>query len=366
VADTWRFIAEDGVTASFGLAADEWMASRTEGPPCLRLYTYRSHCVLIGRHQRLGAEVQLENCAAHGISFNRRPTGGGTILMGADQLGLALTVPAARRGEFPRETRELFQRMASGLLQALRALGIAAEFHRKNDLEVEGRKIAGLGLYAAPRGGLLFHASLVVDMDIPLMLRVLKTPFEKLADKAVSSVADRMTTVRREVGFPISVDAVRRRVQQGYAGTFEVTWTQTPLTPAEREAMAELERRKYLTSEWVDQRGIPLEAGGDGRVKTAGGLIEAHVSLRGSVIMACCITGDFFAGEGQVARLERRLRRVAAEAQALQQAIADLCAEGWGLDGVPAAAVAEAVLAAVNDARRRERDGQPYGCFVNP
>ena len=366
MAEAWRFIAEDAVTASFGLAADEWMAARTEGPPCLRLYTYRSHCVLIGRYQRLESEVRMENCVARGIAVNRRPTGGGTILMGADQLGLALTVPAARRGEFPREIRELFQRMASGLLKALRDLGIAAEFHRKNDLEVNGRKIAGLGIYVAPRAGLLFHASLVVDLDVSLMLHLLKTPFEKLADKAVASVAERMTTVRRELGFPIPVDAVRRRVQEGYAETFGVTWMSTPLSPQELVAIAELERRKYLTSEWVDQRGIPPEVGGEGRVKTAGGLIEAHVNLRGSVITACCITGDFFAAEGQVARLERRLRRVAAEPQALHLAMAELSAEGWGLDGVPAEGVAEAVLAAVEDARRRRRDGRPYGCFTNP
>lgn len=366
MAEAWRFIADDGVTASFGLAADEWMACRPEGPQCLRLYTYRSHCVLIGRHQRLDSEAHLENCAARGIAVNRRPTGGGTILMGPDQLGLALTVPAARRADFPRETRGLFLRLASGLLQALQDLGIGAELHRKNDLEVAGRKIAGLGIFAAPGGGLLFHASLVVDLDIPLMLHVLRTPFEKLADKAVANVAERMTTVRRELRTPIAVEAVRRQVQQGYAKAFGVAWECAPFGPAEAAAIAALECEKYLTRQWVDRRDIRPEVGGDGRVKTAGGLVEARVSLRGSVMTACCITGDFFAAEGQLARLERRLRRVAADPATIHAAVSSLYAEGGGLDGVPAEAVAEAVLAAAEDARRRAREGRPYGCFVNP
>lgn len=364
--EVWRFIAEDGVTASFGLAADEWMAGRRDGPPCLRLYTYQSHCVLIGRHQRLDSEVDLEHCAARGIAVNRRPTGGGTILMGADQLGLALTVPAARRGEFPRGTRELLLRMASGLILALRDLGIGAEFHRKNDLEVGGRKIAGLGIYAAPGGGLLFHASLVVDLDIPLMLSVLRTPFEKLADKAVASVADRMTTIRRELRTPIPMEAVRGHVQDGYAQAFGVAWACIPCTPEELTAIAALEQDRYLTREWVDRRDVRPEIGGDGQVKTAGGLVEARVSLRGSVMTACTITGDFFAAEGQVVRLERRLRRVAAEPEAVHGAVAGLYAEGLALEGVPPEAVAEAVLAAAEDARRRAREGRPYGCFVNP
>lgn len=366
MAEAWRFIADDGVTASFGLAADEWMACRPEGPPCLRLYTYRSHCVLIGRHQRLDSEAHLEHCAARGIAVSRRPTGGGTILMGPDQLGLALTVPAARRGDFPRQTRELFLRMASGLLQALQDLGIGAEFHRKNDLEVGGRKIAGLGIFAAPGGGLLFHASLVVDMDIPLMLSVLRTPFEKLADKAVASVAERMTTIRRELRTSIAVEAVRRQVQEGYARAFGVAWVNAPFAPEELAGIAALEREKYLTCEWMDRRDVRPEVGGDGRVKTAGGLVEARVSLRGSVMTTCCISGDFFAAEGQLARLERRLRRVAADSHAVHTAVASLYAEGWGLEGVPAAAISEAVLAAVEDARRRDREGQPHGCFTNP
>jgi lipoate-protein ligase A len=251
-------------------------------------------------------------------------------------------------------------------LQALHDLGIGAEFHRKNDLEVSGRKIAGLGLFAAPGGGLLFHASLVVDMDVPLMLSVLKTPFEKLADKAVASVDERMTTVRKELNASVAVGAVRRQVQDGYARAFGVAWDSAPFSPEESAGIAALERDRYLDPSWVDRRDIRPEVGGGARVKTVGGLIEAHVRLRGSVVTACCITGDFFAADGELARLERRVRRVAAAPEAMRAAVAGLYAEGGGLDGVPAEAIVEVVLAAAGDARRRASEGRPYGCFVNP
>ena len=54
-ATAWRYIADDGVSASFGLAADETLARRLgagASPPTLRLYTYVSHCALVGRFQR--------------------------------------------------------------------------------------------------------------------------------------------------------------------------------------------------------------------------------------------------------------------------------------------------------------------------
>ena len=52
-----------------GLALDEaLMASYARGeprrPPTLRLYTYRTHCALIGRYQNLDAEVDLAACRA--------------------------------------------------------------------------------------------------------------------------------------------------------------------------------------------------------------------------------------------------------------------------------------------------------------
>lgn len=362
----WRYLEDDGVEASFGLAVDEWMASRSDGPPALRLYTYASHCVLIGRYQRLDSEVHVEVCRTLGVALNRRPTGGGAILMGADQLGLALTIPAGMRAVFPRRAQELFPALAAGLVEGLRALGIAAAFHRKNDLEVRGRKIAGLGLYAAPAGGLLFHASLLVDLDLPLMLRVLHTPFEKLADKGVATLADRMTTVRRETGRALGVPEVRERIAGGYARAFGVTLEPGSLTAAERSAVEALERGKYLTAAWLEQPGLVPEAGGSCRLKTPGGLVEVHLTLRQNAIASCCVTGDFFAEEGRLAELERRLRRAAADPATVRETLERLYTEGLGIPGVAPEALAAAVDGAVRDAAARRACGIPYGCFVNP
>ena len=123
MADRWRYIADDAVSASFGLAADEYMAQRPTGEPVLRLYTYRSHCGLIGRFQRLDAEIHVDYCRKAGIALNRRATGGGAILMGRNQLGLAITIPAEHRAVGPEGVRELFQRYSRGLTDGLATRG---------------------------------------------------------------------------------------------------------------------------------------------------------------------------------------------------------------------------------------------------
>lgn len=367
----WRLITDDAVSASFGLAADECLALRVgrgESEPMLRLYTYRSHCALVGRFQNLENEVHRGFCAANGIALNRRPTGGGAILMGADQLGVALVLPGRGDDAYSR-ARELMAQFSSGVVGGLQSLGIAASFRRKNDVEVNGRKIVGLGIYRAPGNGLLFHASLLVDLDIGLMLSALRTPFEKISDKEIATVADRMTTARREVGRDLPLDEVRTRVAQGYAAAFGVSLVPGDFTADERLAIAALERDKYLTDEWVSQTTAVPDAFGSARVKTPGGLIDVRATLAGNTIKAAFIGGDFFAAEAAVADLEASLRWHSADPEAVASTVARVYAERANdLAAVPLDSLVEAVRQAVKRAKLAESAARadPYGCFVNP
>ena len=366
---SWRYLADDGVTASFGLAADEALAARqTAGasPPTVRLYTYRSHCALVGRFQRVASEVRLDACRARGIAVNRRPTGGGAILMGGDQLGVAIAVPGSGRDRSWDRVRELFLRFAAGLVDALARLGIAAEYRRKNDLEVGGRKIAGLGLCFDRAGGLLFHASLLVDLDVPLMLSVLRTPFAKISDKEIATVAERVTTVRRERGRALALDEVRDLVREGYARTLGVRLEPGAFTDDEHAEIARLERERYATAAWVEREPAIADAAGSASVKTAGGLVSAHLTLAGDVIKAVYLTGDFFCDERVLPGIERALRWHAADPGRVATTLEGLAAEGLGLPGVTPQEVAHVVDLATAAARRDEHAAAAKGCFVNP
>lgn len=378
---SWRLITDDDVSASFGLAADDCLAMRVgagESQPTLRLYTYRSHCALVGRFQNVDHEIHREYCAAHEIAINRRPTGGGAILMGADQLGIALALPGRGDDSYSR-ARELMAQFSQGIVLALQALGIPASFRRKNDIEVAGRKIVGLGIYraqnqtrpaSAPQcSALLFHASLLVGLDIPLMLRVLKTPFEKISDKEIATVADRVTTVRREMGREVKLDEVRARVAEGYAAAFGVELIPGSFTADELQSISSLQSQKYESADWVYQTGAMPDASGSARLKTPGGLIDVRVTLAGSTLKAIFIGGDFFAAEGAVADLEASLRWHSAEPKAIAATLANAYAmRASDFAALPLDSLTQVVQQAVHRARVAEAAAQsdPYGCFINP
>jgi lipoate---protein ligase len=347
MADRWRLIVDDGASASFGLAADEYLMSHWAGPgnefgATLRLYTYRSHCALVGRFQDTAAEVRLAECQRLGVAVNRRPTGGGAILMGGDQLGIALTLDGGR-ADLPPRPGQLFQQLVAGVAAGLEMLGVEARFRPKNDLEAGARKIAGLGLCRDVGGGLLFHTSLLVDLDVKLMLQVLNIPPEKLTDKLLRYVADRTTTLKCELGRPVTVEEARRAVATGYARAFGVELLAQPFSRAELDGIASLEANRYATDAWVYQRRLADADGDPGQVsrsslaggcfgprssrvgvavhKTGAGLLRVYVALSGeTTIKSALVTGDFFADSASLARFEARLKWAPAERSAIDAA----------------------------------------------
>lgn len=376
----WRLITDDSVTASFGLAADETLAQRVGmnlSQPTLRLYTYHSHCALVGRFQNVENEVRVSYCRKNGITINRRPTGGGAIIMGADQLGVALTILGrgddllrlTAQGDAYSHARELMGMFSEGLVHGLNQLGVHASFRRKNDIEVNGKKLVGLGIYRAPSGGLLFHASLLVDLDIALMLRVLNTPFEKLSDKEIDTVAGRITTVRRELNSHIALDDVREEIARGFASSLNVELVRGQFTSDELQAVSILEGDKYLTDDWINQTSAVADTFGSSKIKTPGGLLDVRVTMAGSTIKAAFIGGDFFASENAVADLESSLRWHTGEPEKVAATLREAYQRRKGeFNGIQPEALIEAVQKAVSRAGVAESQmrADPYGCYINP
>jgi lipoate-protein ligase A len=277
-------------------------------------------------------------------------------------------IPAGGEDTYGR-ARELMEKFSAGLVWALHQLGVQAQFRRKNDIEVNGRKIAGLGIYRAGNGGLLFHASLLVDLDVPLMLRVLNTPFEKISDKEIATVAARTTTVRREMKHDIALNDVRQKVAEGYATTFKAELAASYFTTDELQHIGQLEREKYLSPAWIFQTTEVADSIGAARMKTVGGLLEVKVALAGRLLKAVYVSGDFFAAEQALADLEASLRWHSSAPEAIAATLQSIYKRHRDkLSTIPSAVLTETIQLAVQKALAAEvrEHASPYCCFVNP
>ncbi|MBT3662592.1 MAG: lipoate--protein ligase family protein [Candidatus Marinimicrobia bacterium] len=368
--NTWRYIENNGVTASDGLAGDEALANRVGAgisQPTLRLYTYKP-CALVGRFQTIENELNLEYCAQNKIPVNRRPTGGGAIIMGKNQLGVALAIPG-KTDESYASVRERMAQFSQGIISGLSTLGIEVEFRRKNDLEVNGKKIAGLGLHKTATGGLLFHASLLVDLDVSYMLNVLRTPFEKISDKEIATVAERTTTVQREYKKPLTLNNVRVIILNGYKNAFDANIELSDLSNEEMDEIRQLEKDKYMDSDWIFQSTDVADAIGKSIIKTEGGLLDIRIVLAGKMIKSAYIGGDFFTSEHAIADLEQSLRWHSSQHKSLQETLTQVYERWLGdLANLPMEYLIKGLMSAIQKAEimARKNSSDPYGCFVTP
>jgi lipoate-protein ligase A len=347
-----RLLADDGVGAAAGLAFDEALMAAYAGsapppPPTLRLYTYASHCALVGRYQHLDAEVDCDACHRTGTAVNRRPTGGGAIVMGSAQLGVAFVTRA--REERP---RELMRRLSAGVSAGLAELGIDASFGGKNDLETRGRKIAGLGLYQDGRGALLFHASVLADLDVPFMLDVLRIPAAKLGGRGVGAVEERVTTVTRETGAAFSGARLREPVARGFATALGLELDRAEPDPEERAYAERLERAQYQSERWLRQRSPLGDVTSTALIRTPGGLVRLYLAAQGRTIKSALFAGDYNELPEPLARLESALRWSRLDAAELRRVAARACDGDTGL-GIPPEELVSAVLRAGRRATAR-------------
>ncbi len=353
----WRLLTDHGVDAASGLALDEALAAgqgrggEDRLPPVLRLYTYRG-AALVGRYQHLAAEVNLDGCREHGVEWNRRPTGGGAIVMGPGQLGVAVAVPAPTTDH----PRELLARFAGGILAGLARLGIDARLTGKNDLSVGKRKIAGLGLYLDPAGGLLFHSSVLADLDVAFMLEVLRIPAAKLADKAVAAVSERITTVSAETGVPWRGAGLAEPVAAGFSEALDLDLVPARPSPAELARAEALVVERYATEAWWAERSPQDDATGTAVLKTPEGLVRCYLALHGPTIKSALFAGDFSVVPEPLVAFEAGLRWSRYDPDSLSALASTTFAGGTGL-GVEGEAVVACVLQAAERARTHAAPG---------
>ena len=138
----WRLFKNEDrpVSTAEGLAIDDMLPQSVAlhgSDPILHLYTFVPS-VIVGKYQDIEAALKLDRCRHLGIEYNRRSTGGGTVVMGPEILALGLGInvdyPGLKKG-----VGGVFQSLSRVLLRALGKLGTSARFQPKNDLEVNGK-----------------------------------------------------------------------------------------------------------------------------------------------------------------------------------------------------------------------------------
>ena len=224
--------------AAFNMGLDEAVMQTVEpGLPVLRLYGWKPPAVSIGYFQSMRDEVDVDACRASGVDIVRRVTGGGAVFHDAE-----LTYSFITR-EHPQNVKESYELICGAVIAGLATIGVQSSFVPLNDIVSGGKKISG-NAQTRKNGVLLQHGTILLEVGVDRMFSLLKVPSEKIRDKIVANVKERVTGIHKEFV------ETSKAIQGGFASTFQSSLEQGEPSSSEIKLAKNLANTKYSADSW--------------------------------------------------------------------------------------------------------------------
>ena len=147
-----------------GLLEEHLLTERPLGD--VLLFYINRPSVIVGRNQRIEAEVDTDYCLRHGIEIVRRLSGGGTVYHDYGNINYAFIVDKDERPVLDRD-------FATPIIDALRPLGVEAVSGERKEPHVASTRI-------------LFHGTLLHRTDLGALDRALRGDVSKRGRKVAS------------------------------------------------------------------------------------------------------------------------------------------------------------------------------------
>jgi lipoate-protein ligase A len=194
-------------------------------------------------------EVDIQYCRENGIDFIRRITGGGAVYHDYNgEITYSILLPRKHRLA-PEDILDSYKLLCGGIISGLAQLGIEAEFKPINDIVSGGKKISG-NAQTRRHSCVLQHGTTLLDLDVEVMFSILKVPKEKISDKMIADVKERVTSIRDILKRDVEVEELRAALQAGFCEALDVELVRGELTFEEKSTAKRLAQIKYSTDKW--------------------------------------------------------------------------------------------------------------------
>ena len=293
---------------AYNLALEEVMFGQADAPFAM-LWRNRP-AVIIGRNQNAVREFDSVYAREHGIAVVRRMTGGGAVYHDLGNLNysfFSFETDANRR-------RMDFAPFAEPVLDVLRSIGVNAEFSGRNDILADGRKISG-SAQCCMRDRTLFHGTLLFDLEMEMLEKVLTPGKAKIESKGIRSVRARVANLKEFLPGMSTEDFLALLTEK----LVPVSSAPGPVPEEWRQKAEKLACSRYRKWEW--NYTSPFEFDWENAARFPAGTVELKIKVAGGRIGSLRITGDFFGDAGEI---EERLTGVPFDRESVAGALAGL------------------------------------------
>jgi lipoate-protein ligase A len=255
---------------------------QADSPDTIILCRPQTPYLCLGYHQIYDATFDRAECERRQLPVYRRKLGGGATYLDGNQLFYQCVFHHSR---LPVLLKEIYQRLLAAPVATLRRWGCDAALRDLNEVEVEGKRIAGIG------GGRLGEAAVVVgnilfDFDYATMAQVWNAPSKLFRELAAQTLQEHLTTLAR-LHAGVSMAEVESVLIEEFINCLQRPVIVGDLTAAEETHARKLAKRmtsaEYLNMHRENGRLTPMDS-----LKIAANIFirTAEVHLNGRTVRA--------------------------------------------------------------------------------
>lgn len=244
----------------------------------LFLFWKNKNTIVIGKNQNFSSEVNQILANELNVSCVRRDSGGGAVFH--DDGNVCFTfIKRNKKNKFN------FKECLIDIVEFLNSIKIGATFSGRNDIIVNQKKVSGNAVLFY-KNDYLIHGTLLFDVDIEKMVKLLTVDKSKLISKGIESVKSRVENIKNLINLTQNI------FEEKFIEFFENKYhsKRENLDLSEDEKIQKLVKEKYGNKDWIFGRDFDFNY--TNKIRIPSGSLEVKLKTNKNKIVDIYFTSD--------------------------------------------------------------------------
>lgn len=280
---------------SINLALEEYVLRHLDILDDYLLLYQNNPAVVLGRHQNLWEEVNLNFIMKNNISINRRISGGGTVYHDPGNLNYSFVT------KFEKFKFNNYHFFTKPIIAALHSWDIKAELNGRNDIVIGDKKISGSAQFTS-KDRMMSHGTLLFESNLHNLKISLNPERKNIQSKAIKSVKSGVANISDFLSKNYDIEIFKEKLLDHFFNSPQ--HQKLELSPTDWQHIQQLAEDKYQKWDWIFGESPKFTIRNSIRQKADNLRIQAEV-VKGR-ISSIILSGNLF-HDNQRAVLEQKL-----------------------------------------------------------